>query len=113
LKSSRGASGLSLFIDSKVEILSASLNDEQFDQNNTAMLRRNKGSWNMRYLALPPEGVLLGVTFRASEPLKIRVVDQSFGIPQIPGNTARPDYMIPWWPNSLSDTTLVSKTFTL
>jgi len=113
LKSSRGASGLSLFIDSKVEILSASLNDEQFDQNNTAMLRRNKAIWNMRYLALPPEGVLLGVTFRASEPLKIRVVDQSFGIPQIPGNTARPDYMIPWWPNALSDTTLISKTFTL
>ena len=113
LKSSRGASVLSLFIDSKLEILSASINDEQFDENNTAMLHRNKGIWNMRYLAVPPEGVLWAVTFRASEPLKIRVVDQSYGIPQIPGFTARPDYMIPWWPNSLSDTTLVSKTFTL
>jgi hypothetical protein len=113
LKSNRGAAGLSLFIDSKVEILSASLNDEQIDQTNTAMLHRNKGIWNMRYLAPPPEGVLLAVTFRASEPLKLRVVDHSYGIPQTPGITARPDYMIPWWPNALSDTTLVSKTFTL
>jgi hypothetical protein len=113
LKSSRGAAVLSLFTDSKVEILSASLNDEQLDQNNTAMLRRNKGILNMRYLGIPAEGVLFAVTFRASEPLKIRVVDQSYGIPQIESFPARPDYMIPWWPNSLSDTTLVSKTFTL
>lgn len=113
VKSNRSASVLFLYVDSKVEILNASLNDEQFDQNNTAMLRRNKGIWNMRYLAIPPEGVLLGVTFKSSEPLKIRVVDQSYGIPQVPGITARPDYMIPWWPNSLSDTTLVSKSFTL
>jgi hypothetical protein len=114
LKSSRGAALLSLFVDSKVEILSASLNDdEQFDQNNTAMLKRNKGNWNMRYLAVPSEGVLLAVTFRASEPLKFRVVDQSYGIPQIPNLTARPDYMIPWWPTPLSDITLVSKSFSL
>jgi Peptidase family M28 len=113
LKSNRSASALYFYIDSKLEILNASLNDERFDQNNTAMLRRNKGTWNMRYLAIPPEGVLLGVTFKASEPLKIRVVDQSYGIPPVPGITARPYYMIPSWPDSLTDTTLVSKTFTL
>lgn len=113
LKSTRAAAVLSLYTDSKVEILSASLNDEQLDQNNTAMLRRNKGIWNMHYVGIPPEGVLLALTLKTSEPLKLRVVDQSYGIPQIPSLPARPDYMIPWWPNTLSDTTLVSKTFTL
>jgi len=112
VKSTRGAPLLAFFIDSKVEVLSGSVNEEQFDQSNTALLRGNKQGFNLRYLAAPPDGVLLGMQLRASEPLKIRVVDQSYGFPQVPGFNSRPDFMIPW-SNSLTDTTLVSKSFVL
>ena len=112
LKSTRGAPLLGLFIDSKVQVLSGSVNEEQFDQSNTAMLRGNKERFNLRYLAAPPEGVLLGLQFRAAEPLKIRVVDQSYGLTQVPGFTPRPDSMIPW-ANSLNDATLVCKSLVL
>ena len=110
VKSTRNAPLLGVFVDSKVQVLSASVNDEQLDENNTAMLRRNKGIFNVRYMAAPPEGVLLALQFKAPERLKLRVVDQSYGFPPAPGFNARPEYMIPW-SNSLTDTTLVSKSF--
>jgi hypothetical protein len=110
VKSTRGAPLLAFFIDSKVEVLSGSVNEEQFDQNNTALLRSNKTGFSLRYLAAPADGVLLSMQLRATEPLKIRVVDQSYGFPEVPGFNARPDSMIPW-SNSLTDTTMVSRSF--
>ena len=112
VKSTRNAAFLNVFVDSKVEVLSASVNEEQFDQNNTAMLRPNRGMFNLRYLAPPPEGVLLAIQFKTPERLKLRVVDQAYGFPQVPNFNARPDYMMSW-PNSLTDSTLVSKSFVL
>jgi len=113
VKSTRNAALLSVFVDSKVEVLSASVNEEQFDQSNTAMLQRNNGVFNVRYLAPPAEGVLLTIQFRSPERLKLRVVDQSYEMPQVPGfSNMRPDYMIPW-SNAVTDSTLVSKSFVL
>ena len=111
ITSTRMAPALSLYVDSKAEFLSVMVNGKRLDPGNTTMLRNNNHIWNMRYVAPPPEGVELALEFKAQEPLKIRVVDQSYSLPEIPNQTiARPDNTIPS-PNGLSDSTLVSKTF--
>jgi hypothetical protein len=111
ITSKRMAPVLSLYVDSKAEFLSLMVNGQRLDPGNSAMLRNNKNVWNMRYVAPPPEGVEVALEFKAQEPLKIRVVDQSYRLPEIPNvNIARPDNTIPSF-NGLSDATLVSKTF--
>ncbi len=104
ITSTRMAPVLSLYVDSKAEFLSSMVNGKRLDPGNKQM-------WNMRYVAPPPEGVEIELEFKAQEPLKIRVVDQSYSLPEIPNlNLARPDNTIPSF-NGLSDATLVSKTF--
>ena len=74
--------------------------------------RTRSGSWNMNYYNAPSEGVELILEIRPSESLKIRVVDQSHGLPEIPGGTlgSRPADIIPA-PVMFSDSTVVSKSF--
>ena len=111
ITSTRMAPVLSLYVDSKAEFLSVMVNGTRLDPSNTPMLRNNKQVWNMRYVAPPPEGVEVGLEFKAQEPLKLRVVDQSYSLPEIPNlNLARPDNTMPSI-NGLSDATLVSKSF--
>jgi hypothetical protein len=111
ITSTRMAPVLSLYVDSKAEFLSLMVNGKRLDPGNSTMLRNNKNVWNMRYVAPPPEGVEVALEFKAQEPLKIRVVDQSYSLPEIPNLTIpRPENTIPS-PNGLSDATLVSKTF--
>lgn len=113
ISSPRRAPLLSFYVDSKAEFLSVSVNGQRLDQNNAAAMRRNKNAWNMRYVAPPPEGVELAFELKSPEPLKIRVVDQSFDFPPIPNaSITRPDFTIPS-PHLLSDSTLVSKSFSL
>ena len=109
ITSARMAPVLSLYVDSKAEFLSMMVNGQRLDPGNSTMLR-NQQVWNMRYVAPPPEGVEVALEFKAQEPLKIRVVDQSYSLPEVPNLTARPDNTIPS-ANTLSDATLVSKTF--
>lgn len=105
ITSTRMAPLLSVYVDSKAEFVSLLVNGKQIDRGN------NKQTWNMRYVAPPAEGVEVALEFKAQEPLKIRVVDQSYSLPEIPNvNLARPDNTIPSF-NGLSDATLVSKTF--
>jgi hypothetical protein len=111
ITSTRLAQVLSLYVDSKAEFVSLAVNGQRLDSGNTTMLRNNNHVWNMKYVAPPPEGVEVALEFKAQEPLKIRVVDQSYSLPEIPNVTiARPDNTIPST-NTLSDATLVSKTF--
>lgn len=105
ITSTRMAPVLSFYVDSKAEFLSSMVNGKRLDRGD------NKQKWNMRYVAPPPEGVEVALEFKAQEPLKIRVVDQSYSLPEIPNrNLARPDNTIPSF-SSLSDATLVSKSF--
>ncbi|HET6978699.1 MAG TPA: M20/M25/M40 family metallo-hydrolase [Pyrinomonadaceae bacterium] len=111
ITSTRLAPLLFLYVDSKAEFLSMMVNGTRLDPGNSTMLRNNKQVWNMQYVAPPAEGVEVALEFKAQEPLKIRVVDQSYSLPEIPNLTiARPDNTIPS-PNALSDATLVSKTY--
>jgi hypothetical protein len=76
--------------------------------------KRNK-TWGIVYLALPPEGVEVDVTLKASENPQITVIDQSDGLPIFPGFHVEPrpnDRMsLPAaWP-FFDSTLLVSRSF--
>ena len=72
-----------------------------------------KDSWSMRYYAMPAEGIDLTMVLKALEPVKFRVVDQSYQFPSFMGArfAARPDDIISA-PFSVTDSTFVSRSFT-
>jgi Peptidase family M28 len=112
LTSPRRANVLTLFLDSKVEVLRATVNGNLIAADNTPALKSFQGTWVLRYFAVPPEGVDLTAEVRTAEPLKVRLVDLTYGLPQLDGAppTARPAGMIPASIPS-NNSTLVSKTF--
>lgn len=112
IRSFRQAPVISIYIDSKAEVLKAWLNGRLLEESNTAAIVESKDQWSMRYFAVPPEGLEFTAEIRSSEPVRVRVVDQSYALPQTLHSFApRPDNMIPS-SIPLSDTTLVSKSFT-
>lgn len=91
VRSARDAGTLSVYVDSNVKVLSASVNEmpieDQLDQ------------WGVRIEGIPPQGVELKLQLNTSEPLKLRLVDQSYGLPAFavaasspfPTDVAKPD----------------------
>lgn len=113
LTSPRQANVLTLFLDSKVKVLRATVNGKLIDSGNTPALKSFTNHWVLRYFGPPAEGVYVNVEVKTSEPLKVRLLDLSYGLPQLPGAPAtdRPDYMIPASMSS-NHSTLVSRSFT-
>ena len=71
--------------------------------------------WGIVYLALPSEGIEVDLSFKASENPQLTLIDQSDGLPNIPGFHVEPrpnDRMaLPVvWP-FFDSTVLVSRTF--
>ncbi|HEV7396497.1 MAG TPA: M20/M25/M40 family metallo-hydrolase [Pyrinomonadaceae bacterium] len=68
--------------------------------------------WVMRYSALPAEGIELTLETNPSQPLKLVVVDQSYGLPPLPDITSktRPENVMPSSSIS-SDATFVRRSF--
>jgi hypothetical protein len=69
--------------------------------------------WGLNYYAFPAGGVEVTIEVASTGPIKLRAMDQSYGLPALPGQTyaARPAGLMPL-SFYYSDTTLVSKTFT-
>jgi hypothetical protein len=113
VRSARQAPLVSLYVDSRTEIVKAWLNGRVLEESNTAAIVHSKDRWTMRFFGLPPEGLEFAAEVRSAEPVKVRVVDASYNLPQIPQQSfvARPKDMIPS-STPFSDTTLVSKSFT-
>lgn len=101
VSSPRQAGSLSIYVDSNTQVLSASVNNKQMDEL--------KDRWGLFIDGFPKEGIELLLQVRTAEPLKIRLVDQSYGLPPVnaassqqrPATSAKPD------------ATLVVKTFSL
>ena len=113
LTSPRRANVLTFFLDSKVKVLRATVNGKLIDSDNTPALNSFRNNWVLRYYGPPAEGVYVNVEVKTSEPLKVRLLDLSYGLPQLPGAPAtdRPAYMIPASMSS-NHSTLVSRSFT-
>jgi hypothetical protein len=99
-------------VEGNTQILATTVRGQRF----AAEARRasqSSNSWVLNYYAAPAEGLELTLEVEPSQPLKLRVVGQSYGLPEIPGSqfTPRPDRLAPA-PFSNSDTTQVSRTYT-
>lgn len=111
--SPRQAPVMAIYLDSQAEVLRATVNGKQVADNAVPASAARRNQWNMRYYGVPAEGFELVAEIKTTQPLKIRLVDQSYELPQIPGQsfTSRPPDMIP---DSISfnNSTMVSKSFT-
>jgi MFS family permease len=68
--------------------------------------------WGLIYSAVPPNGIELVLRMKTPQPLKLSVVDRSFGLPQVPQiSTIYPVDAIPV-PTAMSDSTYVTRKFT-
>jgi|GEM_PF-2254310 Predicted membrane protein len=77
VSSPRQAGKLSVYVDSDTEVLSASVDETPIDE-----LRDH---WGLQIEGLPQQGVQLQLQLKTSEPLKLRLVDQSYGLPPLNG----------------------------
>jgi hypothetical protein len=109
--SGRGAANVAVYVTSEAEVLGTRVQGEALKGGAPSAAGR-KHVWTLYYKNLPPEGIALALDVKAAGPLKLKVVDQSFGLPQLPGATytPRPASFIPS-PDPLNDSTLVSKSF--
>jgi outer membrane protein assembly factor BamB len=112
ISSPRQAPTLIFYADSKMEIVSAQVNGKQLKLK-SLVYDGQKDSWSMRYYALPAEGIDLTLVLKSLEPVKFRVVDQSYQLPSFMGtrSASRPDDIISA-PVSVTDSTFVSRSFT-
>ena len=106
VSSPRRAALLSLYTDRRAQVVDATINGKP--AFNSAVNR-----WGLRFHGIPKEGIQLTLEIKSTEPLTIRALDLSYGLPELPGATSnpRPDRLMPsLYP--YSDSTLVGKTFT-
>ena len=101
-------------VDAKAELLSAMVNGKQVGGDDGA----NAGGRAalpraIQFWAVPAEGLTLTLEVKAPRPLKLSVVERSYGLPQFPGLSVkpRPDHLMPVR-SSNSDATLLSSSYT-
>jgi hypothetical protein len=112
ISSPRQAPTVIFYADSKMEIVSAQVNGKQMKLK-SLVSDAQKDSWSMRYYATPAEGIDLTMVLKTQEPVKFRVVDQSYQFPSFMGArfASRPDDIISA-PIPVTDSTFVSRSFT-
>jgi hypothetical protein len=115
LGSLRQASVISIYTNPETEIGAASINGKRIETDSSTVANKGQKQWGLRYFAPPSGGLDLTLEVRSAQPLKIRVVDQTYGLPQTLSSTyqPRPANTIPTaYPyNPCSDSTLVSKSY--
>jgi len=112
IASPRQAAVISIYVDSTAEVLAASVNGRHINTVPSTPASNMGDSWGLRYYDVPPEGIELAMEVKSAQPVKVRVVDQSYGFPNFPGQSFsdRPAYLIPA-PISSNNSTFVSKSF--
>lgn len=116
ITSPRQARIMRVYLDSKTEVLSALVNGKKIDNNHIRDRVDPRKRWGLNYFALTKEGIELTLKVKPTQPLVIRAVDQSDGLPKIPNQSfmTRPNNMMPTaFGFGVSDSTLVSKSYVL
>jgi hypothetical protein len=114
ITSPRQAPIISIYVDATAGVLGSVVNGKRISNQATPPHGGPERRWSLRYWALPEEGIALTLRVSSSHPVEIRVVDQSYGLPDTPGVVfkPRPTSMMPTpFGFGLSDATLVSKSF--
>lgn len=113
IKSPRQAPIILLYVDASARVRGAKVNGKHVNFSPATAQGKASSPWSLRYFALPPEGIELALDIMSDKPIQVRAVDQSYGLPALSPLTTnpRPENLTPS-PDSYSDSTLVSKTFT-
>jgi Peptidase family M28 len=96
---------MSIYLDSAAEVVGSSVNGKRI--NPPASVSKD-ADWDLRYYAVPQEGVEISLEVKSAEPIKLRLVDQTYGLPKV--SAPRPEGIIAA-PFSYNDSTFVSKSF--
>jgi hypothetical protein len=107
--SARAAPYISVYVEPEVEVLAATVNGQELKGLNSS---KGEKEWALFYYGALPEGLELTFNLNTTKPVKFRVVDRSYGLPEtlISSVKPRPGYLMPLvMPNN--GTTLVSKSF--
>jgi hypothetical protein len=112
--SPRQAPLVSVYADAQADVQRVAINGRQLAAAPSQAVAARPEPWVLRYYGLPGEGIEVMLEVKSSAPLKLRVVDQSYGLPAAGGSpvAARPEGMMPAT-LPYSDSTLVSKSFSL
>jgi len=132
VRSQRRAPIVSVSVESDTEIIGATINGKHVVPQVSTMQpplqlpgppmggrmgEMRRPPWGFSYYAPPEEGIELALETKSHESVRIRVFEQSFGLPEslLKALKAKPDYMMPApYPFSpYADSTLVSKYFSL
>lgn len=103
-----------LHIDDGSRIQNVTINGKQITTRDENHKRREESSkWGLQYFGMRAEGIELLFNVTSSAPLKLKVIDHSYGLPEIIPSaiTPRPKEMMPS-SSQFSDITMVSKSFT-
>jgi hypothetical protein len=92
---------MAVYVDSVAQVLNASV-------NNTSVTEEPKSQWGLQIDGIPKQGVELQLQVRATEPLKLRLVDQSYGLPPLNATAAQN-----MTPTENPDLTMLVKSFSL
>lgn len=95
ITSPRGAPVIAVYLDSVKNLQRLWVNGKRIEVEAPASQRT--GSWSINYFNAASEGIELTVELSSAESLKIRVVDQSYNLPDLAESTLgkRPDAIIP------------------
>jgi len=97
--------------EANVEVVRAEINGKRVDESRSVR-GQSLSSWALQFWAPPKQGFVLVLELKGAGPLALKIVEQSYGLPEIPGTTIRPrpDYIIPsTFPNS--NFSLVTKSY--
>jgi Peptidase family M28 len=111
--SPRRAQIVRMILDSDAKVLQATVNGNRDAEARGALSPVQLQRWELSYFGMPEQGIEVTLELQASSPVKLRVIDQSYGLPQLPERAIqpRPDYIIAaFFP--LNDSTLVVRSFT-
>ena len=111
ITSPRDARIMNVAVERGTEVLAAEVNSKRLEFNDPARKGIGNG-WELSYVAVPKDGIKLGLVLVPTEQVKIKVASYTDGLPSVPGVSIkpRPNYLIP---SVGSDVTRVAKTFVL
>lgn len=100
----RQAPLVSVFVFSDTEFQGAAVGDKRIS-------RKLGNRWGLTYHALPKEGVEITLETPSSEPVKVIVMDMTYGLPELPGQSFKPRPANMMSTRPYGDSTIVSKSF--
>lgn len=113
ITSLRQAPIITVAVETEVEVQVTRINERQLEQGHTYVSGTPKTRWGMRFYALPSEGVELTLQVKSPDTVRLKVVDQSYNLPDFPNLPLDfPSDSLMWAPFSVNNSTLVSRSFT-